>query len=82
MIGVMVPRAPILSRTPNRPSEKRSLGRPPPFHLFHSTQEIVMTYEQVNETDTSDIIALKPTAVPKFTHVMTKVIVITVHSAV
>lgn len=40
-----------------------------------------MTYEQVGETETREMIALKPTAVPKLTHVITSVIAMTVHRA-
>ena len=82
MIGLMVQSAAMLTNAPARPSEKRSRGSPMPLHLCHRTQEIVITYEQVKETETRDMIALKPTAEPKLMHVRTRVAAITVQRAV
>lgn len=82
MMGLMVQSAAMLMNTPARPSEKRSRGSPPPLNRCHSVQEIVTTYEQVKDTETREMIALKPTGEPKLTHVMTSVAPITVHSAV
>ena len=72
----------MLMNAPARPTEKRCRGSPPPLNLCHRTHEIVMTYEQVSETETSDMIALKPTAEPKLTHVITSVAAMTVQRAV
>lgn len=74
-------RAAILTKTPALPKEKRAFGKPPPFALCHITQKIVMTYEQVNDTETKLMMALKPTSLPKLMHVMTPVAAMTVHSA-
>ena len=82
MIGLIVHRAAMLTKTPARPNEKRSRGSPPPLHLCHRTQEIVMTYEQVSETETRLMMALNPTAVPKLMQVITSVAVMTVQRAV
>ena len=82
MIGLIVQSAAILTNPPARPREKRSRGKPPPLHLCHSTHAMVMTYEQVSETETRDMMALKPTADPKLMQVMTRVAAITVQRAV
>ena len=82
MIGLIVHSAAMLTNTPHRPSEKRSFGSPPPFHLCQMTQEMVITYEHVSETETREMMALKPTLEPKLMQVMTKVAAMTVQSAV
>lgn len=60
-IGLIVHNAAMLMKTPALPKEKRAFGSPPPFHLCQTTQDMVMTYEHVKETETSEMIALKPT---------------------
>jgi hypothetical protein len=68
MIALIVQTAAMLANTPARPSENRSRGSPPPLHLCHKVQEMVITYKQANETETRDLMALKQTAEPELMH--------------
>lgn len=81
-MGTIMQRAATLTNTPARPREKRSLASPSPFQRCQITQEMVITYEHVRETETREMMPLKPMALPKLMQVMTKVAAMTVQSAV
>lgn len=71
----------ILITPPHLPRLNRSRGIGLPKYRRQMTQAMVMVYEDVKDTMTKDIIALKPTTGPKLTHARTHVNPIVVQTA-
>ena len=70
----------MLTANPHFPSEKRSFGIGGPVKRRQMTQKIVMVYENVRDTATSEMMALKPTTGPKLTQERAKARPTVVHT--
>ncbi len=70
----------MLITSPYRPREKRSRGMGSPVKRRQMVQKIVIEYENVKATVTSDTIALKPATGPKLTQDQMKEIVTVVQT--